>query len=65
MRSLKRCQTKDIESIFDIMELEDEDRNDLLRLDEKKLADVARYCNRYPNVELKHKVIDNEDDEYV
>lgn len=58
---IKRCQAKGVESIFDIMDLEDEDRNDLLRLDDKKLADVARYCNRYPNVELKYSLkVDDE-----
>jgi len=60
---IKRCQDKGVESIFDIMELEDDDRNDLLRLDDKKLAEVAKYCNRYPNVELKHKILKDEDDE--
>ena len=32
--------------MFDIMELEDEDRNKLLQLDDKQMADVARFCNR-------------------
>ncbi|KAK4337016.1 hypothetical protein RND71_044196 [Anisodus tanguticus] len=60
---IRRCQEKGVESVFDIMELEDDDRNDLLRLDDKKLADVARYCNRYPNVELKHKILQDEDND--
>lgn len=63
---IRRCQDKGVESIFDIMELEDDERNELLRLDDKKLAEVAKYCNRYPNVELKHKILkDEEDDETV
>ena len=32
--------------IFDIMELEDEDRNKLLNMSDIQMADVARFCNR-------------------
>ncbi|XP_037092466.1 putative U5 small nuclear ribonucleoprotein 200 kDa helicase [Pollicipes pollicipes] len=42
------------------MELEDEDRNKLLQLDDKQMADVARFCNRYPNIELTYEVADKE-----
>jgi hypothetical protein len=38
-----------IESIFDVMEMEDEDRNSMLQFSEAQMADVARFCNRYPN----------------
>ncbi len=50
-----------MESIFDIMEMEDEPRNSLLQLNEAQMADVARFCNRYPNIELTYEVIDKED----
>ena len=33
-------------SIFNIMELEDEDRNKLLNMSDIQMADVARFCNR-------------------
>ena len=35
-----------VESVFDIMELEDEDRNKLLNMSDMQMADVARFCNR-------------------
>ncbi len=35
-----------MESVFDIMEMEDEDRNKLLALSDTQMADVARFCNR-------------------
>lgn len=38
------------------MELEDEDRIKLLQLDDGEMADVARFCNRYPNIELSYEV---------
>jgi pre-mRNA-splicing helicase BRR2 len=57
---IKRCQEKNIETVFDIMELEDEDRTSLLRLNEKQMAEVARFCNRYPNIEMNFEVVDKD-----
>ncbi|KAF0763286.1 putative U5 small nuclear ribonucleoprotein 200 kDa helicase [Aphis craccivora] len=53
---IKRCTDKGIETVFDIMELEDEDRTKLLQLGDSEMADVARFCNRYPNIELSYEV---------
>ena len=39
------CVQRGVESIFDIMELEDEDRNKLLNMSDIQMADVARFCN--------------------
>lgn len=47
-----------IESVFDILTLEDEVRNDLLRLPDDKMADVAVFCNNYPNIEVSFQVED-------
>ena len=49
-----------VESVFDIMEMEDEERNALLQLSDSQMADVARFCNRYPNIELSYEVVDND-----
>jgi len=49
-----------IESIFDIMEMDDDERNALLQLSESEMADVARFCNRYPNIELTYEVQDKD-----
>lgn len=57
---INRCQKNGVETIFDLMELEDEDRNELLHMDDRHLADVARYCNRYPNIELACEVSEQE-----
>lgn len=53
---ISRCTSRKVETIFDIMELDDDDRNQLLRLDSSKMADVANFCNRYPNIELNYSV---------
>jgi len=57
---IERCQEKSVESVFDIMEMEDEDRNKLLSMTDQQMADVARFCNRYPNIELQYDVLDKE-----
>jgi len=52
-----------VENVFDILELEDEDRNELLRLNGKKMSDVARFCNAYPNVEMEYEVVKDDEEE--
>ena len=42
------------------MELEDDVRDKLLGLNKNEMADVARFCNRYPNIELDYTVINKE-----
>jgi pre-mRNA-splicing helicase BRR2 len=59
---IKRCQSYEgdepIESVLDILTLDDDVRNDLLQLTDEKMADVAVFCNNYPNVDLSFKVQD-------
>ncbi|GLH16915.1 Putative U5 small nuclear ribonucleoprotein 200 kDa helicase, partial [Gryllus bimaculatus] len=57
---IKRCTEKGVETVFDIMELEDEDRSKLLQLTDVQMADVARFCNRYPNIEMSYEVQDKD-----
>jgi pre-mRNA-splicing helicase BRR2 len=60
-----RCEAHDgedpVESVFDILSLEDDVRNDLLRLPDEKMADVAVFCNSYPNVDVTFTVEDPDD----
>jgi len=53
---IQRCKAKGVESIFDIMELNDTDRNKLLQMSDKELMNVAKACNRYPNIDLSHDI---------
>ncbi|KAK9891555.1 hypothetical protein WA026_015516 [Henosepilachna vigintioctopunctata] len=57
---IKRCTDKGVETVFDIMELEDDDRAKLLQLSDAQTADVARFCNRYPNIELTYEVLNKD-----
>ena len=62
---MKRCTEYDgdepIESVLDILALDDDVRNDLLRLPEDKMADVAVFCNSFPSVDVKFDVKDPDD----
>ncbi|XP_015119554.1 putative U5 small nuclear ribonucleoprotein 200 kDa helicase [Diachasma alloeum] len=58
--TIKRCTDKGVENVFDVMELEDEDRNRLLQLTDVQMADVAKFCNRYPNIEMSYEVQDKD-----
>ncbi|ODN02767.1 hypothetical protein Ocin01_03915 [Orchesella cincta] len=54
---IKRCTEHKIETVFDLMDLEDEDRSKLLDgLSPVQISDIARFCNRYPNIELTYEV---------
>mmetsp|Transcript_23994 Transcript_23994/g.37624 ORF Transcript_23994/g.37624 Transcript_23994/m.37624 type:complete len:334 (-) Transcript_23994:1603-2604(-) len=54
----EKCKAAEIETVFDLMDMEDEDRNKLLEMPENKLAAVAGVCNKYPNVSLEFEVVD-------
>ncbi|EOA39471.1 hypothetical protein CARUB_v10008066mg [Capsella rubella] len=60
----KRCQEnpgKNIETIFDLVEMEDEERYELLKMEDVQLLDIARFCNRFPNIDLTYEVVDSEE----
>ncbi|XP_028391652.1 U5 small nuclear ribonucleoprotein 200 kDa helicase-like [Dendronephthya gigantea] len=57
---IKRFTEKEVESVFDVMELEDEERKDMLKMEDSQMADVARFCNRYPNIELSYEIEDKD-----
>eukprot|EP00898_Chlorokybus_atmophyticus_P007000 jgi/Chlat1/7300/Chrsp58S06941 len=56
-----RCQAKGVETVFDVVELEDDVRRELLSLSDAQLLDVAKWCNRYPNIDLTHQVVNAEE----
>lgn len=42
------------------MDMEDAERSALLQLSDPHMQDVARFCNRYPNIELGYEVVNEE-----
>ena len=59
---VERCESHDppVESPLGILEVEDDVRDKLLQLPAAKMADVARFCNAYPNIDLEFDVQDSE-----
>ncbi|KJH44067.1 Sec63 domain protein [Dictyocaulus viviparus] len=53
---LERAKQKKVESVFELLELDDDDRRDILRMEEIHLADVAKFCNNYPSIEVEHEL---------
>jgi len=58
---IKRCTDAGVVSVYDIMELEDDRRNELLGMDRRQMADVAKFVNAYPNIEVSHELEDPDD----
>ncbi|XP_010537248.1 PREDICTED: DExH-box ATP-dependent RNA helicase DExH12 [Tarenaya hassleriana] len=59
----KRCQEnpgKSVETVFDLVEMEDDERRELLQMSDSQLLDIARFCNRFPNIDLTYEVVDSE-----
>ncbi|CAK9183443.1 unnamed protein product [Ilex paraguariensis] len=59
----KKCQenhSKSIETVFDLVEMDDDKRRDLLQLSDPQLIDIARFCNRFPNIDLTYDVLDSD-----
>ncbi|KAF7968038.1 hypothetical protein HWV62_32144 [Athelia sp. TMB] len=57
---IKRCKDANIESVYDIMEMEDDQRSDLLRMDAKQMRDVATFVNSYPTLDVSHDLVKGE-----
>ncbi|KAK8597890.1 hypothetical protein V6N13_095285 [Hibiscus sabdariffa] len=59
----KRClenPEKSIETIFDLVEMEENERRELLQMSDLQLLDIAKFCNRYPNIDLSYEVMESE-----
>ncbi|CAN4101060.1 unnamed protein product [Withania somnifera] len=59
----KKCQEnpgKSIETVFDLVEMEDDERRELLQMSDLQLLDIARFCNRFPNIDLTYDVLDSD-----
>ncbi|CAD6191491.1 unnamed protein product [Caenorhabditis auriculariae] len=53
---LERAKEKKVESVFDLLELENDDRMEILGMEGGTLADVAKFCNNYPSIEVEHEM---------
>ncbi|CAH2058393.1 unnamed protein product [Thlaspi arvense] len=56
----KRCQENpgnNIKSVFDLVEMEDDRRQELLQMTDAQLFDIARFCNSFPNIDVTYEVV--------
>mmetsp|Transcript_18640 Transcript_18640/g.33689 ORF Transcript_18640/g.33689 Transcript_18640/m.33689 type:complete len:1614 (-) Transcript_18640:109-4950(-) len=53
-----RCQSQDVNDIVDLMNLEDEARDELLRFDIDQMQLLAQVCNAYPSMNLSFSLPD-------
>ena len=54
--ALKRAAAHKVEGIVDLTDLEDDVRNEVLAVNEAQMQDIARFCNRYPNIDVNYEV---------
>merc|ERR1712127_308620 len=59
------AEKMEVEGVFDLMEMEDDDRSQLLEKDGSfsaaQMSDVAKVCNAYPNIEVNYEVEDEDE----
>jgi pre-mRNA-splicing helicase BRR2 len=56
--TIERCKAAGVEEVNQIAELGDAERDQVLQLEPMQLNEVARFCNRYPDVDLEHTWLD-------
>ena len=52
----KRLGEAGVSTVFDVLDLDDDKRRELLALSEQQLEDVAAVCSRYPDINLSYEV---------
>ncbi|KAJ7097861.1 putative RNA helicase [Mycena belliarum] len=54
---ISRCKDAGIESVYDIMEMEDDQRVKLLQMTSVQMKDVAMFVNSYPTLDVSHEFV--------
>ncbi|KAJ3669612.1 hypothetical protein LUZ60_011562 [Juncus effusus] len=56
-----RCHERGVETVFDLLEMDDGERREMLDMSDTQLMDIAKFCNRYPNIDMAYEVLDAAD----
>ncbi|KAI3888520.1 hypothetical protein MKX03_008711 [Papaver bracteatum] len=59
----KKCQEnpgKRIETLYDLVEMDDDKRQELLQMSDLQLLDIARFCNRLPNIDMTYEMLESD-----
>lgn len=54
--TIERAHKYKVETVFDVMSVKDEERDDILRLSDRPLNKVAEFVNKYPNIEISYSL---------
>ncbi|KFK37089.1 hypothetical protein AALP_AA4G211800 [Arabis alpina] len=57
----KKCQENNIKTVFHLVEMEDDKRQELLQMSNTQLLDIARFCNRFPNIDLTYEIVGSDE----
>ena len=55
---IDRCEEAGVKTVLDVLDLEDEARNQLLQMTPSQLGQVARFANAFPSINVEHEVVD-------
>ncbi|EGG19291.1 DEAD/DEAH box helicase [Cavenderia fasciculata] len=58
---LANAKKAKIETVFELMSMEDDDRNKMLGMSQSELEDLAGVCMRFPDIDLTYQVENEED----
>jgi pre-mRNA-splicing helicase BRR2 len=45
-----------VSTVFDVLDMDEDVRNDVLQMSPAQLSDVAMFCNAYPNIEVAYEL---------
>lgn len=57
----QKCAQSNIETVFDLIEMDDGERNNMLQFTHEQMVEVAHALNRYPSIEMSAEVEDADD----
>ncbi|KAK1376653.1 SEC63 domain-containing protein [Heracleum sosnowskyi] len=60
----RRCQEnhgRSVETVFDLMEMENNERQELLQMSDSQLFEIAKICNCFPDIKFTYDILNNED----
>ncbi|KAF9066554.1 Sec63 Brl domain-containing protein [Rhodocollybia butyracea] len=57
MEVVKRCTEAGIESVYDVMDMEDDKRTALLQMSNAQMQDVAAFVNSYPSLDVSPELV--------
>ncbi|KAI3923489.1 hypothetical protein MKW92_028346 [Papaver armeniacum] len=59
----KKCQEnpgKSIETLYDLVEMDYDKRQELLQMSDLQLLDISRFCDRFPNIDMTYEVLESD-----